>query len=330
MRDVAEVDLLTAARRGDGAAFAELVEPHRRELGTHCYRMLGSPQDAEDAVQETLLAAWRGLDGFAGRSSLRTWLYRIATHACLRLRERRGARLLSVDVFAPCADPHDLGEPAPGPWIEPWVAVDTLGDPAAVHERREDVELAFVAALARLPGPQCAVLLLREVLQFSAGETAAMLDTTPAAVNSALQRARKGLGDGVPRAASGDDRALVHTFVAAWEAADLDGLVALLTEDARFTMPPLPAWFDGREAVAGFVRERLFASPWRLVPVRVNDRPGLACYLAEADGVPRLAAVNALGIRDGRIAEIAAFVDPVAVAATGLPETFSEELLAPR
>jgi RNA polymerase sigma-70 factor (TIGR02960 family) len=189
-----EERLLADARRGDEAAFELLVERHRGELYAHCYRMLGSIQDAEDAVQESLLGAWRGLAGFEGRSSLRTWLFRVATNACLRLGARRPRRMLSFDHGPARADVHDLGEPVGGPvWLEPWPDQppgDEEADPAAAYARRESVELAFVAALQHLPATQRAVLILREVLGFSAAEVAGILGTTPASVNSAMQRAR--------------------------------------------------------------------------------------------------------------------------------------------
>ncbi|MGR7023376.1 RNA polymerase subunit sigma-70 [Geodermatophilus sp. URMC 62] len=268
-------DDVAAARSGDEAAFARLVARHRRELVAHCYRMLGSPLDAEDALQESLLAAWRGLPGFEGRSSLRTWLYRVTTSVCLR-RARRQPRLLSPDAGPPRTDVTDLGEPVPGPvWLEPLPAdlVDDLADdtdPATAYLRREGVELAFVVALQHLPATQRAVLLLREVLGYSAAETADLLATTAASVNSALQRARAAVAERVPArsqqaelAALGDAgrSALVERFVDAWERADVPALVELLTEDVRFTMPPRPAWFARRADVARTLAERVFATP---------------------------------------------------------------------
>lgn len=317
--------LLAAARQGDSAAFEALVAGHRRELYTHCYRMLGSVQDAEDAVQESLLAAWRGLPGFQARSSLRAWLYRIATNACLRLIDRRPRRILSPDYGPPRTDTADLGEPVTGPvWLEP-ITTEGLADvrdadPETRYVQRESVELAFIAALQNLPGTQRAVLILRDVLQFSAAEVAELLDTTPASVNSALQRARRAVDERIPRttqqvelARLGADgqRDLVDAFVTAWEQADIAGLLRLLTEDARFTMPPLPAWFLGREHVGQFFTDRVFALQWRLVPIAVNAQLGFACYVREAGADTfRLGAVNALTLRDGRIAAISAFIDP--------------------
>jgi RNA polymerase sigma-70 factor (ECF subfamily) len=229
----AEEELLAEARSGDPAAFERLVASYRNELYAHCYRMLGSVHDAEDALQESLLGAWRGLAGFAGRSSLRAWLYRISTNACLRLIARRPRRIRSADYGPPRQGTDDLGAPVTEPiWLEPWpedVPADEP-DPAASYLRREGVELAFVAALQHLPGTQRAVLILREVLEFSAAEAARILDTTPASVNSALQRARKAVEERVPGtpqqaelAALGADgqRELVDAFVTAWERADV-------------------------------------------------------------------------------------------------------------
>jgi RNA polymerase sigma-70 factor (TIGR02960 family) len=243
---------------------------------------VGGPRRSfgEDAVQEALLAAWRGLPGFEGRSSLRNWLYQVATSVCLRLGSRRPRRLLSFDHGPARSDPHDLGEPLTGPvWLEPWpdeLATDDEPDPAAAYLRRERVELAFVAALQHLPATQRAVLILREVLGFTAAEVAGILDTTPSAVNSALQRARATVRQRMPARSQqaelaalgpGGRRALVEAFVTAWERADVPALLDLLVEDARFTMPPLPAWFDGREDVGRFLAERVFATPWRLLGV---------------------------------------------------------------
>jgi RNA polymerase sigma-70 factor (TIGR02960 family) len=312
--------------------FEDVVERHRHELYVHCYRMLGSTQDAEDALQESLVAAWRGLERFERRSSLRTWLYRVTTNACLRFAERRPKRVLTPDYAPPLTQTDDLGEPVAEPiWLEPLV---DDSDPEEQYVKREGVELAFVAALQHLPGTQRAVLILREVLGYSAAETAQMLDTTPASVNSALQRAREGVEARVPErsqqaelAALGEDglKALVADFVDAWERADLPALVALLAEDAQFTMPPLPAWFDGREAVARFFAERVFATPWRLVPLQVNGQPGFACYIQQTPDAPfTLGAVNALSFRDGRITRINGFLDPALPGGAELPLELSE------
>jgi RNA polymerase sigma-70 factor (ECF subfamily) len=330
-----EPDLLAAAGRGDATAFDRLVSPYRRELYAHCYRMLGSVQDAEDALQESLLGAWRGLAGFEGRSSLRAWLYRVSTNACLRLVARRPRRVLSPDHGPPRRDTADLGRPVAGPvWLEPWPDADPAGDagiadPAARYLRKESVELAFVAALQHLPGRQRAVLILREVLEFSAAEAARILDTTPAAINSALQRARKAVHQRVPPtsqqaelAALGADgrRELVDAFVSAWERADVPALLDLLTHDAQFTMPPLPAWFSGREDIGRFFTERVFATAWRLVALQVNGQLGFVCYSREPDNDRfRLGAVNVLTLHGDRIAQIAGFLDPALHRHLGLP-----------
>jgi RNA polymerase sigma-70 factor (TIGR02960 family) len=317
-----EERLLADARRGDEAAFELLVKRHRGELYAHCYRMLGSVQDAEDAVQESLVGAWRGLADFEGRSSLRTWLFRVATRACLRLSSRRPRRMLSPDHGPARSDTRDLGEPVTGPvWLEPWpddLPADDEPDPAAAYLRRESVELAFVAALQHLPGTQRAVLILRSVLGFTAAEVAAILDTTPASVNSAMQRARATVQQRVPPRTQqaelaalgpGGRRALVDAFVTAWERADVPAMLDLLAADARFTMPPLPAWFDGREDVGRFMAERMFATPWRLVPIAANGQPAFACYQYDGERF-RLGAVNVLSLRDGEISWIAGFLDP--------------------
>ena len=284
--------------------FDTAVATYRRELLAHCYRMTGSIQDAEDALQEALLGAWRGLPAFEGRSSVRTWLHRIATHACLRLVERRPARVLvSGPAFEQTAD---LGRPMSGSvFLEPWVH-----GPEDAYQRREDLELAFVTALQRLPGTQRAVLILREVLQFSAAEVAEMLDLSVPAANSALQRARATLGSRRSQQAElseVDEPELVARFVAAWERADVPALVRLLTEDARFVMPPLPAWFAGRDWVERFLRERMYATDWRLRPARANAQLAFAGYQGPAFA---LSSVLVLSLRDGRVAELTAFLDP--------------------
>jgi RNA polymerase sigma-70 factor (ECF subfamily) len=316
--------------------FDELVAAYRRELLAHCYRMLGSVHDAEDALQEALLGAWRGYEGFEGRSSARAWLYKIATNACLRLIKRRPQRVLSPDYGPAFTDPADLGAPILEPiWLEPWANLPSRpdepngpSDPADALVAQEDVELAFVAALQHLPGTQRAVLLLREVLQLSAGEVAEVLDTTPASVNSALQRARKTMAERGPATSQRDElaalgaggrRELLDKLVDAWQRADVDALTALLAEDARFTMPPLPAWFTGRAAVRRFLADRLNERPWRVRPIRANDQLALACYMqrdvtgsdnAADDGSYPLSAINVVSVRDGLITELAGFLDP--------------------
>jgi RNA polymerase sigma-70 factor (ECF subfamily) len=326
---VDEAELLLLARGGDELAFGELVGGYRKELSAHCYRMLGSLHDAEDALQESLLSAWRGIATFEGRSSLRTWLYRICTNACIRLGSQRPKKLLTTDQFPSREQTADLGEPVLEPmWLEP-----CPDDPAASYLQREGVELAFVAALQHLPSTQRAVLILREVLEYSAAEVAEILDTTPQSVNSALQRARKAVEERVPPvsqqaefAALGEERLkeLVEAFLKAWELADVDAIAELLAEDVRFSMPPLPAWFDGRAAVLRFISERIFETPWRLVPIRANGQPAFAGYRQDpADQVFRLAGVNLLQFRDGRITWISSFLDPATGRQFAVPETLS-------
>ncbi|GAA2598340.1 sigma-70 family RNA polymerase sigma factor [Actinomadura fulvescens] len=324
-----EAELLEAGRRGDEDAFGRLVAPYRSELHAHCYRMLGSIHDADDALQDALFGAWRGLANFEGRSSLRTWLYRITTNACLRFQAKRPRRVLSAD-YGPAIPPDgDLGEPVTGPvWLEAYPD-DELSSaaPEARYELRESVELAFVAALQHLPANQRAVLILREVLGFSAAEVAGSLGTSVASVNSALQRARRTVHERVPARtqqatlrALGDEaeRAFVDAIVAAWERADVDTVLGMLARDVRFTMPPLPAWFDGRDDVGVFLRERVFATPWRMAPTRANGQLALLCYQGDGNGGFDLAALNVLTLDEHtRITEITAFCDPAVVARFG-------------
>ncbi|MEU4268432.1 RNA polymerase subunit sigma-70 [Streptomyces sp. NPDC026092] len=287
--DLTTADLITRARDGDGEAFRALTEPHRRELHVHCYRMLGSLQDAEDVLQDTLLAAWQGLGGFEGRASVRTWLYRIATNRCLNARRsanRRRAREWDMPGVPP-PEPTRRGEV---PWLEPLPdalldgATDTPLGPEARYEQTESLSLAFVTALQTLPPRQLAVLVLRDVLGFHAAEVAEMLDATPGAVDSALKRARATLkhrSDGTtPAPGSPSEQALVTAFVRAYESGDLDALLALLTDDVLVSMPPIPLTYAGRPAAA-----RLFATIFDsgrrvdLVPTRANGQPAFAAYL---------------------------------------------------
>jgi RNA polymerase sigma-70 factor (ECF subfamily) len=334
---MSEPTLLECARGGDEDAFTQLVEPHRAELHAHCYRMLGSMHDAEDALQEALLRAWRGVARFEGRSSLRSWLYTIATNACLRAIERRPERVLPVD-YGPPSDPHDeladrVGEPI---WIDPYPgAVDALAAPAARYEARESVELAFIAALQHLPGRQRAVLILRDVLGFSAREVADMLDTTAVSVDSALQRAHKSVEQRLPSRsqqatlrALGDQRLneLVGGYVDAWERGDIDALVAMLTQGARITMPPIPTWFTGHEAVRTFLAGHVLDGdrPRRLLPLIANGQPAFGQYRWD-DTRQRLQAyaITVLTLDGGRIQEITAFLDARPFARFGLPAELS-------
>jgi RNA polymerase sigma-70 factor, ECF subfamily len=339
MTTESERALLEAARRGDEAAFGRLVEPYRRELHAHCYRMLGSVQDAEDALQETLLRAWRGLRGFEGRSSLRSWLYKIATNACLKTIERRPKRVLPID-YAPASDPHDgPAEPViESVWVEPYpderLGLDGgLLGPDARYEQREAVELAFIAALQHLPARQRAVLILRDVLGYSARETAVALDTTSVSVDSALQRAHKTVNERLPEQsqqatlrAVGDDALseLVERYVDAWERNDVDAVVAMLTDDATMTMPPLPSWYRGREAVAVFLRGLPLggAKRWRLIPARANGQLAFGKYIWDEERhafMPH--GVNVLTLRGAQIEEITAFLTPDAFRHFGLADS---------
>ena len=293
-------DLISRARAGDGDAFRELTEPHRRELQVHCYRMLGSFQDAEDALQDTLLAAWQGLGGFEGRASLRTWLYRIATNRCLNARRsasRRPAREWNIPEVEP-PEPTRLGEVV---WLQPFPdallegAIDVPPGPEARYEQTESISLAFVTALQALPPRQLAVLILRDVLGFHASEVAGMLDSTVESVNSALKRARASLQrqqppaagrEPPPAASSPAEDAIVAKFVRAYESADLDAVVALLTDDVFISMPPMPFEYQGRDAVARFCA-RLFGAGRQvdLVPTRANGQPAFGAYLRTPAGI---------------------------------------------
>ncbi|MCW3029063.1 MAG: sigma-70 family polymerase sigma factor [Solirubrobacterales bacterium] len=333
-----ERDPLEAARRGDEDAFARLVAPHRAELHAHCYRMLGSVQDAEDALQEALLRAWRGLARFEGRSSLRSWLYTIATNACLRTIERQPKRVLPVD-YGPAADPHDgPGEPlTESTWLEPYPdeqlgLEDGFSAPEARHEQRESVELAFIAVLQHLPARQRAVLLLRDVLGFSAREVADTLETTPASVYSALQRAHKTVDERLPEQsqqatlrALGDERLaeIVGRYVDAWERSDVDAMVAMLAEDAIVTMPPAATWYTGRLAVAAFLRRWPLSGrqSWRIVPTRASGQLAFGHYMWDDNGAGFLAHhVTVLTLRGDQVTELTAFLAPGIYRRFGLPD----------
>jgi RNA polymerase sigma-70 factor (ECF subfamily) len=290
--------------------FRRLVEEHRAELHAHCYRMLGSLEDAEDALQDALLRAWRGLQGFEGRSSPRTWLYRIATNACLKAIERRPARPLD-----PYPDDR-LG------------LADGYAAPEARYERRESVELAFIAVLQHLPATQRAVLILRDVLGFSAAETAEALDTTVASANSALQRARRALEQRLPERsqqatlrALGDQRlrTLVERYVDAWERGDAGAILSMLAEDATFAMPPGPA-YHGRAAIAEFLPVGPLTDRWRFVPLRASGQPAFATYRWSAgDRAYELTAVDVLTLESESVRRITAFMSPELFPRFGLP-----------
>jgi RNA polymerase sigma-70 factor (ECF subfamily) len=326
--------LLEAARRGDEDAYRRLVEPHRAELHAHCYRMLGSLHDAEDALQDAMLRAWRGLRRFEGRSSLRSWLYKVATNASLDLIARRPKRVLPID-YGPPTDPHDgPGEPVvESVWVEPYPddklgLEDGFAAPEARYEQREGVELAFIAALQYLPANQRAVLILREVLGFSAREVAETLDTTTASVNSALQRARQSVDGRLPDQSQqatlrslGDERLteIVDGYVDAWERGDVDTVVSMLTEDASFAMPPLRSWFRGLDDITIFLRGWPLSGNWRWRNVRAqaNGQPALGFYSWDEDEASYLPfALNVLTLRGERISDVVAFV----TRSTELPE----------
>ena len=337
-----ERELLAAARAGDENAYAQLVEPHRRELHAHCYRMLGSIHDADDAVQDAMLRAWRGLPRFEGRSSTRSWLYTITTNACLNAIARRPkGRVLPIDFGEP-ADPHG-GAGAPlveSVWIEPYPDErlgldDTFAAPDARYDAREAVELAFVAALQHLPPNQRAVLIMREVLGFSAAEVASTLETTVASVNSALQRARKTVDDKLPDRsqqatlrALGDEavRSLVERYVDAWERGDVAGVVAMLAEEATFSMPPNVAWFRGRAAIEAFLPTGPLSRPRRFLPVRANGQLAFGTYIWEPElGWFRPNAIHLIDLDGDRIRDITAFLDRSVFPAFGLPDRLLAE-----
>jgi RNA polymerase sigma-70 factor (ECF subfamily) len=319
-------DLMARARAGDGDAFRVLTEPYRRELQVHCYRMLGSLQDAEDAVQDTFLSAWRALGGFEGRASLRAWLYRIATNQCLdarRAASRRPAKEWDVPGVEP-PEPTGLGEV---PWLEPYPdallegAPDAPLGPDARYEQRESISMAFVTALQVLPPRQVAVLVLRDVLGYHADEVAQMLDSTVDSVNSALKRARAsvehklsqgGTREPPPASNSRSEQAIVREFVWAYESADLDALVALLTDDVFVSMPPLPFEYEGRDHVS-----RLFASifgagrRFELVQTRANGQPAVGAYLRAPDGVSHGVGLFVLTLSGERICSMTRFENSV-------------------
>jgi RNA polymerase sigma-70 factor, ECF subfamily len=334
---MSEQALLAAAGRGDEDAFARLVAQYRRELHAHCYRMLGSVPDAEDALQDALLGAWRGLARFEGRSSLRSWLYTIATNACLKAIRRRPKRVLPID-YGPPSDPHvNPAEPlVESVWIDPYpdellLADDDAATPEARYEQRESVELAFVAALQHLPPRQRAVLILRDVLGLSARETAAALDTKPTSVDSALQRAHKTVDARLPERSQqatlgslGDRelRSIVDGYMDAWERADVDAVVAMLAEDATFAMPPYAEWFSGRDAIAAFLRARPLApgERWRVLPTRANGQPAFGMYTPNTDPDVFVAhGVSVLTLKGRQIADMTIFRTPDALPRFGLP-----------
>jgi RNA polymerase sigma-70 factor, ECF subfamily len=315
--------LIQAARKGDEVAFAGLLEPYRRELHAHCYRMLGSIFDADDALQDASLRAWKALPRFEGRSSLRSWLYTIATNTCLTQIQRRPKRVLPVD-YGPAADPlAGPGQPITETvWIEPYPDTDLedgLAGPEARYEQRESVELAFIAALQHLPASQRAVLILREVLGFSAKEVAESLDTSVASVNSALQRARASIEERAPDRGQqqtlrtlGDEELeeIVRTYVDAWERNDVEAVVALLAEDAAISMPPLASWFGPRDEFADFLRRFPMSGSiqWRMRITTANGQPAFGAYAWDEEAQAYLAfALNVLTFSGDKITDVVAF-----------------------
>jgi RNA polymerase sigma-70 factor (TIGR02960 family) len=331
------VDLISRARAGDGEAFRQLTGPLRRELQVHCYRMLGSLQDAEDTLQETLLAAWQGFEGFEGRASLRTWLYQIATNRCLNARRsasRRPAKEWDVrKVELP--EPTRFGEAS---WLEPYPdalfegAINVPLGPEARYEQTQSIALAFVTALQVLPPRQLAVLVLRDVLGFPASEVADMLGSTVESVNSSLKRARASLerrrlrapaveSPSTPDASSEEE--IVTKFVSAWESADLDALVALLTDDVFISMPPIPFEYEGRDAVARICAS-IFDTGRRfdLVPTRANGQPAFGAYVRAPDGSSHGVGLYVLTLTTDRICALTRFESSV-LPWFGLPRSFT-------
>ena len=324
-------DALARARAGDSDAFRELTDPYRRELHVHCYRILGSFQDAEDLIQETLLSAWLALDRFDGRS-LRAWLYRIATNRCLNYL-RDNARRPKVAPVPESSSPFAEAIPRDEPWwLEPYP--DSLMDdvalgPEARYDARESIALSFVAGLQHLPTQQRAALVLRDVLGFSASEAAEMLESTPASVNSALQRARgrvEHLGavpDHVPRVRSEDEAKTVDRFIDSFQQGDLEGVIALLSDDARFTMPPEPGELRGPRVIAEYLHSRgVWGQDLKLVPTRANNQPAFGYYLSDPNAnVHRSSGIMVLTVRAEQISAIIRFGDRSLLALFGLPRT---------
>ena len=333
--------LLMRATQGDEGAFRELTDPHRRELQVHCCRIVGSMQDAEDLLQETLLAAWRGLERFEQRASLRAWLYRIATNRCLNALRDAGRRPPpTMDLPFDAPEPTRVAEPS---WLEPYPDVllegiiDASPGPDARYESRERIELAFIAALQHLPPRQRAALVLRDVLGFHAAEVADMLDSSVDSVKAALKRARATLEqrlpptdrDRSPVPDSPGERELVRRFADAFQAGDINGIVALLTEDAWLTMPPTTLEYHGRPLIASFLREGATwrgGQRYRLVPTRANTQPAFACYRTDAHvPIAHATGLVVLTLERERIAAITQFLDPSILSRFALPPTLRGE-----
>lgn len=342
-----EARLLAAAQNGDANEFSALTELYRRELQVHCYRILGSLHEAEDMVQETMLKAWKRLDTYAGRASFRAWLYKVATNTCLDfLDHQRSKRFLPMELV-PSAPPGSHIAPPEMHWLEP-LPDEWLGDPSAVNpEARytdsESISLSFLTALQVLPPRQRAVLILRDVLDFSASETAEVLEITVSSANSALHRARTTLSqryhgrepEGSTRSLT-DERTqwLLDHFVRAWETADVEGLVALLKEDAILAMPPSPSWYQGRESIRAFAAATVFADEgmfsgkgkgrWRLVPTRANASPAFALYQRTGQDEFQAFGLHVLAADGEALTQIISFIDPALPVRFGLPATLGD------
>ena len=337
---IAEAALLARAQAGDETAFEALTEAFRPELQVHCYRIVGSVQDAEDLVQETLVAAWRALGEFEGRASVRSWLYRIATNRCLNHLRGRGRRLPELPApIEPIPAPPEPTRMSEAVWLEPYPDVllaDRAQEPDARYEAREAISLAFMFALQRLPPRQRAVLVLRDVLGFHAAEVAEMLDATEVAVNRMLQRARQAVDRTVSPGALHDaplpdsraERELVSAFASAFQAGDIQGVIALLTEDALMTMPPEAAEYDGPAAIGRFLSTVPAAGAlerFRLVPTRANGQPAFGCYLRDPHApIGHAYGLMVLTLRGDGVAGLAGFADTSVFAAFGLPRTLPE------
>jgi RNA polymerase sigma-70 factor, ECF subfamily len=322
-QDTVEASLLALAKVGDEGAFAALIEPHRGELRAYCYRMLGSVQDAEDAVQNAMLRAWRGLPGFEGRATVRSWLYSIATNTALDVSRHRSRRELPVG-FGPAASPgEEVGAEVTDPvWLEPcpdsWLPQTSVISPEARYEQRESVELAFMIMLQAMPPRQRAVLVLRDVMGFSAAEAAAQLDTTVASVNSALQRARSAARDYLPSPSQqrelrelGERRvaALARRYADAIEAGDADTLLAMLTQDATWSMPPFPTWYQGHDNLREWLLREPLSCRWRHAATTANGQLAVGCYIRKAGAgefVPHV--IDVLTLSGGKIAAVTAFI----------------------
>ncbi len=339
-----ESEHLAAARLGDSQRFSELTEPFRRELQVHCYRILGSLHEAEDMVQETLLRAWKRLESYEGRASFRSWLYKIATNACLDTLDQRRSRRLLPPQAVPATDPH-MQIAAPSPefvWIEPipdeWLEDMSTPNPETRYTEYESISLAFLTALQTLPPRQRAALILRDVLDFSATESAELLDLTVSSVNSALHRARATLSQRYQTPQQKNDtnlqadektQSLLDRFVEAWESADVEGLVALLKADAIFTMPPSPSWYEGLEAVRSFTASTVFAENgmfggpaagrWRLRRTNANGAPAFAIYQRTETGHYQAFGIHVIEHDGDEIAQVTSFIDPMLPALFDLP-----------